>query len=76
MKTHSGLISAFSLYLVKTGKLPLELGRALNWAAETRLIADYSGDEVTTDKAQKVIEQADFFVTTVRKQLEPHEPHS
>jgi len=28
-KTHSGLISVFSLHLVKTNKLPIELGRSL-----------------------------------------------
>lgn len=39
-KTHSGLISAFSLHLVKTGRVPTELGKALNKAAEIRLIAD------------------------------------
>jgi uncharacterized protein (UPF0332 family) len=31
-KTHSGLISDFSLHLVKTGLFPVELGRALNKA--------------------------------------------
>jgi len=70
-KTHSGLISAFSLQMVKSGQLPVELGKALNRAAEIRLVADYSGEEVTTDKAQWVIEQADLFVGTVRQKLEP-----
>lgn len=48
-KTHSGVISAFSLHLVKTGQLPVELGKALNRAAEIRLVADYTDDEVTMD---------------------------
>jgi len=30
VRTHSGLITAFGLRLVKTGRLPVELGRALN----------------------------------------------
>jgi uncharacterized protein (UPF0332 family) len=47
-KTHSGLISAFSLHLVKAGRVPTEFGKA----AETRLIADYTGDEVTAQTAQ------------------------
>ena len=29
-RTHSGLISAFSLHLVKTGRVPVELGKSLN----------------------------------------------
>jgi len=29
-KTHSGLITAFSLHLVKTGRIPVEFGKALN----------------------------------------------
>ena len=40
-KTHSGLISAFSLHLVKTGRVPVEFGKSLNKAEELRLIADY-----------------------------------
>jgi uncharacterized protein (UPF0332 family) len=51
-KTHNGLISAFSLHLVKTGRVPTEFGKALNKVAETRLIADYTGDEVTAQTAQ------------------------
>jgi uncharacterized protein (UPF0332 family) len=72
-KTHSGLISAFSLHLVKTGKLPVQLGKTLNRAAEIRLIADYTGDEVTKDKAQWVIEQAGLFVEAVQKEMAPPE---
>lgn len=70
-KTHSGLISAFSLHLVKTGRLPVELGKALNRAAEIRLVADYTGEEVTVDKAQWAIEQAASFVNVVQRELAP-----
>lgn len=70
-KTHSGLISAFSLHLVKTARLPVALGKALNRAHEIRLVADYSGDEVTADKAEWIIEQAVLFVETVRQKLQP-----
>lgn len=45
-RTHSGLITAFSLHLVKTGRVALELGKALNKAEELRLVADYKGDPV------------------------------
>jgi uncharacterized protein (UPF0332 family) len=36
-KKHSDLISAFSFHLVKTGKLPIELGRSLNKVEDIRL---------------------------------------
>jgi len=68
-KTHSSLISAFSLHLVKTGRFPLELGKALNRAAEIRLIADYTGDEVTMEKACWITEQAVLFVEEVERRF-------
>jgi uncharacterized protein (UPF0332 family) len=66
--THGGLISAFSLHLVKTGRVPTELGKALNRAAEIRLIADYTGDEVTAERVQWAVEQALVFVETMRRE--------
>ncbi len=39
-RTHNGLISAFSLHLVKAGRVPVELGRSLNKVEDLRLIAD------------------------------------
>ncbi len=67
--THGGLISAFSLHLVKTGRVPTELGKALNRVAEIRLIADYTGDEVSTERAQWAVEQAVVFVETMRDEF-------
>lgn len=72
-KTHSGLISAFSLHLVKTGRLSVELGKTLNRAAEIRMIADYTGDEVTADKARWVIDQAELFIEVVQREIAPPE---
>jgi len=40
-KTHNGLISAFSLHMVKTSRVPVELGKAFTRAEELRLMADY-----------------------------------
>jgi uncharacterized protein (UPF0332 family) len=73
-KTHSGLISAFSLHLVKTGRVSTEFGKALNKAAEVRLIADYTGDEVTAETAQWAVEQAGAFVETMRREFAPAKP--
>lgn len=55
-KTHSGLISAFSLHLVKPGTFPVELGRSFNKAEDLRLIADYKGDPLAADDARWVVE--------------------
>ncbi len=42
-KTHSGLIAAFSLHLVKTDLFPKELGRSFNKAEDLRLVARLQG---------------------------------
>lgn len=51
-RTHGGLISAFSLHLVKPGRVSIELGRALNRVEEIRLVADYKGDPVEIERAK------------------------
>jgi uncharacterized protein (UPF0332 family) len=54
-RTHNGLIAAFSLRLVKPGRLPRELGRMLNRAEEIRLLADYTGGSVEPDDAAQLL---------------------
>ena len=71
IKTHNGLITAFSLHLVKTGKVSVDLGKALNKVEDLRLVADYRGDEVDKEKAIWAREQAKVFV----KALELISPH-
>jgi len=65
-KTHRGLISAFGEHLVKTGLMPVELGRSLNQVEQMRLLADYTGDEVDIDNAKKALDQAEAFLAAVR----------
>jgi uncharacterized protein (UPF0332 family) len=65
-RTHSGLISAFSLHLVKTGRVPVEYGRSLNRVEELRLIADYKGDPIEQDHAASAVSQAHAFVQTMQ----------
>ena len=55
-RTHSGLIAAFSLHLVKAGKVAIEHGRSLNKVEDLRLIADYRGDPVTLENAAWALE--------------------
>jgi uncharacterized protein (UPF0332 family) len=64
-RTHSGLISAFSMHLVKAGRVSVELGRDLNKAEEIRLIADYTGDPVEQEVAERLVGQGEIFVTTI-----------
>ena len=68
-KTHSGLIAAFSLHLVKTGLFPVELGRSLNKAEDLRLVADYKGDSIGIEEAQWVVQQAQVFVDAVKQRF-------
>ena len=58
IKTHSGLISAFSMLFVKTGLIDLQLGKTLNKAEDLRLIADYTGDPIDQEHAEWVVAQA------------------
>ena len=68
-KTHSGLIAAFSLHLVKTELFPKELGRSLNKAEDLRLVADYKGDPISLEDAQWTVQQAQMFVEQVESRF-------
>jgi uncharacterized protein (UPF0332 family) len=65
IKTHSGLITAFSLYLIKTGRIPEQHGKALRQVDQIRLIADYSDAEIESADAATAIRQASDFVAAV-----------
>ncbi len=69
IKTHSGLISSFSLQLVKPGMIDIELGKALNKVEDLRLIADYKGDAITLEDAGWAVEQAETFFAVVRSRF-------
>jgi len=64
-KTHSGVLSAFSLHLVKNGPVRREIGGLLKQAEETRIVADHSGDSISPDDARRLVEAADTFVSTL-----------
>ena len=70
-RTHSGLIAAFSLHLVKTGRVPVELGRSLNKVEDLRLIADYKGDPIGVEEATWAVSQAQAFVQAMQKISHP-----
>lgn len=70
-RTHSGLIAAFSLHLVKPGQVSVDLGRALNKVEELRLIADYKGDPIDLEQAAWAVEMSRIFVLSMQAQFIP-----
>ena len=65
------MISAFSLHLVKTGRVSIDLGRTLNRVEEIRLVADYKGDSVDHEHAAWAVRQAENFVQTMQREFLP-----
>ena len=74
-RTHNGLISAFSLHLVKTGRVSVDLGKTLNKAEELRLMADYKGDPVEKEDAAWAVAQAQTFVRAMQTTFMPKAPN-
>lgn len=68
-KTHSGLIAAFSLHLVKPGLFPIELGRAFNRIEDLRHIADYKGDSILQEDAAWAVQHAHDFLVEIEKRF-------
>jgi len=72
-RTHGGLITAFSLHLVKNGPIPKELGRLLKRAEEVRLVADYKENSVEFNDARELVGQAELFFNALRAEFLPLE---
>jgi len=73
IRTHGGLISAFSLHLVKIGRVAVDLGRTINKAEDLRHLADYTGKSVDHEQAAWVVRQARVFVQVMRDEFMPRE---
>ena len=73
-RSHSGLIAAFSLHLVKPGRIPVALGRALNRAEEIRLVADYKGESVDRAHAAWAVTQAAEFIEAMQQAFPGDQP--
>lgn len=69
LKTHSGLITSFSLQLVKPGIIDIELGKALNKVEDLRLIGDYKADAITLEQASWAVQQAETFFVAIQAKL-------
>ena len=70
IKTHSGLIAAFSLHLIKAGRIPTRFGKSLRQADQIRLIADYADEDPDRETVLSSIEQANRFIEAVVNYLE------
>lgn len=68
-KTQSGLIAAFGLHIVTAHKITRELGRTLNEVEQLRLLADYTGEDITAEQASNAVTKAEIFVAAVRRML-------
>lgn len=68
-KTHSGLIAAFGLHLVKDGPISKEMGRLLKRAEEIRLVSDYQGESVEPEDAWEMLRQAEVFIEAMQPLL-------
>jgi uncharacterized protein (UPF0332 family) len=67
---HSGIIGYFNREMVRTGRLPKSLGRALNEAFELRQRGDYREEfEIPYSLAEKVVVEAREFVSAIREEL-------
>ena len=65
IKTHTGLIAAFSLHLIKPGRIDMQYGKSLRQVDQIRRIADYSDEEIDRATALSAVEQASHFVQAV-----------
>ena len=66
-KTHSGLIAAFNLHLVRTGRIAPEHGRDLGAEANRRVVAACEGETLTPEAAEQAIDHAARFVSAVKE---------
>jgi len=71
MSSRSGVLGYFNREFVRSGRVPKELGRALNEAFEVRQRGDYREDfKIPREDAERVLEEAARFVQAVRTTLE------
>jgi uncharacterized protein (UPF0332 family) len=68
-KTHSGLIAAFGLHIVSTNKISRDLGRSFNEVEQLRLLADYTGEEITSEQVYSAVKKAETFVAAISRML-------
>ena len=67
---HSGVLSYFNSNFVKTGKIPKELGRAVNKAFDMRLRGDYREQAILTrEQVAPFLKLAESFISVLKDYL-------
>lgn len=67
-KTHSGLLRAVNLHLVRPGLLSAELGRDLDWLGKLRVVGDYGQRRhVPAEEARQAIEVGERLVKALAR---------
>lgn len=62
-KSHSGLLRAVNLHLVRPGLLDRELGQELDWLGKLRIVGGYGqGRHVPAEEARRAIEVGERLV--------------
>jgi hypothetical protein len=66
-RMHRGVIEAFRIHAVQTGRIDPELASSLSRTENLRLKADYTGAEIDAGVAKEVVAHAEKFVRTVER---------
>jgi uncharacterized protein (UPF0332 family) len=66
-RTHRGVIEAFRIHAVQTGRIDPELASSLSRTENLRLNADYTGAEIDVGVAKEVVAHAEKFVRTIER---------
>ena len=70
--THQGLVNLFGLHLVKTGKLPKELGKFLANLKDDRESSDYElYSAIDRETAEQSVKEAKTFLAAVETYVRP-----
>ena len=68
--SHKGVISLFGEYFIKPGIFEKDMGKALNYAYDERLVGDYGvGFLISKDEAKDILETARYFVNKLENYL-------
>ena len=71
LSKHSAVIASIHQRFVKTGRLDIEHGKALNWLFELRGVGDYGGTaHVSRQEVEQAIEAAEKFLEAIKLLLE------
>lgn len=71
-RSHAGLIGAFSEFLVRPGVIKLSVARTIGFEQNRRLLADYEGEDMSTEDARAAIDHAEAFVSAVSASITRH----